>query len=271
MAIHSITGRAYWQRTWIAQEFSVATVLVIACGSKRLDFDQLWTAIVFLGMHATLVGRSITQEARDDPVKGPALKRFIKIQAEERGHILTGAMSSCRRAIQRNPPARQTSLMDLLRHFTGRLEATDPRDSIYGIQGLAPDANDLQLDINYDKKTPEVFTETTRALIQHHYTDVLSWCTTPKSEPGLPSWVPDFSSKLREPYGSYKCMTPPWTPLFNASRSHEVKISNSATERTDSLTLSGISLDTIKDLGIPFQETSSEISGKLQPPSSPRS
>jgi len=258
LAIHSITERSYWQRTWIAQEFSVATVLVIACGSKRLDYDRLWPAIMFLGMHATLVGRSITKETRDDPVKGPALKRYIKIQAERSGHIATGSMTGCRRIFQRKPPARQSSLMEYLGHFTGSLKVTDPRDSIYGIRGLAADVDVLNIDVNYDKQTHEVYTETARALLRQNHTDILSWCSTPKAVPGLPSWVPDFSSKLRDPIGSYKSKPPSWTPLFNASRSHEVKISVSPTEKTDSITLSGLSLDTIKELGEPWEKATGD-------------
>jgi hypothetical protein len=148
--------------------------------------------------------------------------------------------------------------MELLSLFTGSSKATDPRDSIYGIRGLASDVDILKIDVNYDKKTHEVYTETARALLQHNYTDVLSWCQTPKAEPGLPSWVPDFSGRLRDPYGSYKCRPPPWTPLFNASRSHEVKISVSPAERTDNITLSGLYLDAIKELGEPLKKATGD-------------
>ncbi|KAE9368056.1 HET-domain-containing protein [Stipitochalara longipes BDJ] len=165
-AIKSLAERSYWNRTWIAQEFSVASDLIIALTSQTM-------------------------------------------------------------------------------------QATDPRDKIFGLLGLAPDAAELGIKADYKKEVNEVFTDTAKTLLQNHFTDVLSWCRFPK--PDLPSWVPDFRLPLPEPIGSYQCRAPPWKPLFHASGTNQVKISmGDNSENTKTLTMSGLSVDTIEELGKPW-------------------
>jgi hypothetical protein len=79
--------------------------------------------------------------------------------------------------------------------------------------------------------------------------DILAWCQFPKHQPNLPSWVPDFSSTLREPCGSYKCRTL-IKPLFSAFGTSDVKISAENTlDSTGMITMSGLTIDAIKELG----------------------
>jgi len=129
------------------------------------------------------------------------------------------------------------------------LKATNPRDRIYGILGLAPEKKVLDIKVDYKKEVHEIYTEVAKILLTHNYTDILSWCQFPK--PGLPSWVPDFNVPLREPYGSYKTRAPPWKPLFNATLENEVKISTqSSLCKPNNIVMSGYTVDTIKKLGM---------------------
>lgn len=89
------------------------------------------------------------------------------------------------------------------------MQATDPRDKIFGLLGLTPDAAELGIKVDYTKAVNEVFTDTAKARLENHFTDVLLWCQFHKRRPDLPSWVPDFSLPLPEPIGSYQCRAPP--------------------------------------------------------------
>ncbi|PMD46045.1 HET-domain-containing protein [Hyaloscypha variabilis F] len=142
----------------------------------------------------------------------------------------------------------------LLSLMSKSAQATNPRDKIYGLLGLAPDAPELAIEVDYGRKVDQVFTDTAKALLQHNFTDVLSWCRFPKLQPDLPSWVPDFNAALPTPLASYKCRAPPWKPLFSASGSSKVNISNdNNTTNTRLLTISGLTVDTIEELGTPYK------------------
>jgi hypothetical protein len=256
LAIKRITERGYWERTWIAQEFSVASDIVIACGPKRLKFPQLRAGVLFLGMHTTLISKNASAADRADPVRGPALRNFFR--TSKGGNAAISSLIGSRRRYQAQTPSNRPSLMELLIKFSNTLKATNPRDRIYGILGLAGD-KELGIKVDYNMKIHEVYTMTAEILLQHNYTDILSWCKFPKGQPELPSWVPNFDGLLRDPYGAYKYKGPLWKPLFDASKSHEVKISTrSLIDNSSTITMSGLTLDVIKELGTSWQEPKGE-------------
>lgn len=244
-AIKSLTERSYWTRTWIVQEFSVASNLVIVCGSKRLHVTQFMAAYIFIGMNRTIIGKSVSAVDVMDPIRGPPLEQFFKTVPGVAPSKLIGS----RRRYQQQTADHHSSMMELLILFSNSFKATDPRDKIYGFLGLAPDFQELNIEVDYNKKAHEVFTKAARALLQHNYTDILAWCQFPKGLPNIPSWVPDFSSTLREPYGAYKCTTLR-EPLFNASGLSDVNIlAENSLNDISTITMSGLTLDTIRELG----------------------
>lgn len=260
VAIKSLSERSYWNRTWIAQEFSVASTLIIACGSKRLEFPRLGAGLQFLKLHHALMSRTLYSETLafdiQDPmweVKRKALQDFSQSSISGAPNCLIGS----RNRYQKQRPGYHSSLLELLSIMSESAQATDPRDKIYGLLGLAPDAPELAIKVDYRRSVHEVFTDTAKALLQRDFTDVLSWCRFPK--PGLPSWVPDFTAPLPDPLCSYKCRAPPWKPLFSASGSSKVKILNE-NDITDTrlLTLSGLAVDVIEELGTPWKAVDNE-------------
>jgi hypothetical protein len=248
LAIKFIEERSYWERTWIVQEFSVASDLVIACGKERLNYLQLRAAIIFLGMHVGLVSKnSFVTDISSDPVRGPFLRQFMQIAGRKTS---TSRLIGARGRYQKQTHTYHSSLMELLSLFANSMMATDPRDRIYGILGLVPDKNVLDIKVDYKKKVHEVYTEVAKTLLTHNYTDILSWGHSSKSPLGIPSWVPDFRASLREPYGCYKTRAPPWKALFNATLGSEVKITTqSPLCKPNNIVMSGFTVDTIKRLG----------------------
>jgi hypothetical protein len=261
-AIKSLSERNYWNRTWIVQEFSVASTLIIACGPRRLEFPRLGAALQFLQLHHALMGKTLYSRILALDIQDPMREVEMKAFQNWLQNSISGApnhLIGSRSRYQKQRPDYHSSLLELLGLLSKSTQATNPRDKIYGLLGLAPDAPELAIQVDYGRKVDQVFTDTAKALLQHDFTDVLSWCRFPKLQPDLPSWVPDFNAALPDPLASYKCRAPPWKPLFSASGSSKVKISNdNNTTDTRLLTISGLIVDTIEELGTTYKVSDNE-------------
>jgi len=134
--------------------------------------------------------------------------------------------------------------------LTRKSDATDPRDHIFAIIGLADDVErmeDRNIQPNYQLSTEEIFTRVaTWALIKQKDMAVLSY-TTDRSESGLnyplPSWVPNFAS-LRK-------TCPLNHSLFNSSKASvsDVRLSGDSVSGEVALHLYGKQVDTVLHLG----------------------
>src|SRR5204862_6555337 len=71
---------------------------------------------------------------------------------------------------------------------------SDPRDKIYSILGFANDAPQLGIYPDYSRASHEVYTDVAARLLQNHQNlGLLASSELQKRQPGLPSWVPDWS------------------------------------------------------------------------------
>ncbi|KAK0619708.1 heterokaryon incompatibility protein-domain-containing protein [Immersiella caudata] len=76
------------------------------------------------------------------------------------------------------------------------IQATDPRDRIYGLLGLVRLGDRQKILVDYSPNTTldTVLSSVARALLEEHGPDVLSFCQgTDLSPDGRPSWVPDWT------------------------------------------------------------------------------
>ena len=150
----------------------MASDLVIACGKERLNYPQLRVAILFLGMHVGLVSRnSFVADLSSNPVRGPLLRQFMQIAGCKTS---TSRLIGARSRYQNQTATYHSSLMELLSLFADSMKATDPRDRIYGILGLAPDKKVLDIKVDYKKEVHEVYTEVAKTLLGYNYTGILS-------------------------------------------------------------------------------------------------
>ena len=99
----------------------------------------------------------------------------------------------------------------------------------------------------------ETYASVAQTLITHRFTDILAWCQKPddshqqpKGDPqGLPSWVPDFSSPIRDP-----CGEPQKFGLISASGQRGVSCLPVAPGvYSPILAITGSTVDTIESLG----------------------
>jgi hypothetical protein len=206
--MRSLVNRPYWTRVWIVQELSLAQEVIFACGNKRISYDHLRHALTIYGNYI----RSTVKDLRDrksvraialDPEKLQRLKDFTSAPVfsasrkmlasrhkylcsiENKGHDLYSLLKFCH----------------VIYSSEIRLEATNHRDHIYGLLGLAKDAEELRIRPDYSESVSKVYIDTARTLIQSGRVDLLWLCQFPKTTDELPSWVPDWSAPLHISYG----------------------------------------------------------------------
>ncbi|KAN0113300.1 HET domain containing protein [Hyaloscypha variabilis] len=198
----------WWTRVWVVQEISVATSVTFACGAQRITYERLRNALRFYSFHiwrkstwvqsrhwlVNLIAIRAVLALQKAPYDSPAsqmLASSYRFKVSTNGHDLLGILELSH--VVRDP------------NLGYKLQATNNRDKIYGLLGLAKD--DLGIKTNYDKSVSEVYVDAARALLKHGHVDILWYCQFPKSEENsseLPSWTPDLSNDgyIQMPYGS---------------------------------------------------------------------
>lgn len=197
-----------WKRVWTMQELSHAPHVVLVAGHHQLD----WEAVAgFLGdkpyadaFHC-LYGHTRPSKALNNHFGG-----VQKVDHQRR--------------IMRQPGF-ASRLLDVLAHFQAN-RATDPRDHIYGLLGLATNAHDIAVD--YSKSPAQVFKDATLCLIENAGNlDMLcqtTWTSCSalarsrlgEGVTGLPTWAADFSR--RDPYEEHSRLLFAQRGIYGAGR-----------------------------------------------------
>jgi Heterokaryon incompatibility protein (HET) len=177
----------FFSRIWIVQEIASAQEVVLLSGSEEIgwkDFFIVW-AVLFHGVFQSVdLSPSFPKYAFNWIAEG--VKKMAPLML----------VSSFFRDYRKFP-----TMIELLR-ACGGFEATDPRDKVYAILGIASDSHELGLVADYSKSSLEVFTNLTEKLIQKYGLSILSlnaglmwrerYFTKHMCE-GLPSWCPDWT------------------------------------------------------------------------------
>lgn len=121
--------------------------------------------------------------------------------------------------------------------------ATNPRDKVYALRGICKDANNAALIPDYSKTVQQIYNETARYLLSEP--DPLrilgaAGIGSARSVEGLPSWVPDWSTRAHVPLSAG----------YNAAGKSEQSISINAVQNI--LTVAGIHADELKETGSVF-------------------
>jgi hypothetical protein len=158
-ALMDISRREWWTRIWVIQEVALAKQAVIACGNHHLSADCYNEAMQLLS--ATF--------------------------------ILWDEMDNFewRRLKSELPKKTTNNLLQLAQKYRG-LKATNPRDKLYGLLGLAEGMN---FEPEYQLSVRGVYGRFVEACIESSGTlDVLSFVSpTFHNTLSLPSWVPDWT------------------------------------------------------------------------------
>lgn len=198
-AIDSIFRHHWWDRVWVIQEATLATDLLVVCGRETLPWNSL-CQIYPTSMRSPW--DVSTLKASLNGQKLEPLRRLNSIRREWR--VVDG------RRTEDNSGFRILDLIEIFRSS----KATDARDKIYALVGLAQDGSQIELD--YSAATQDVYTKVTKTALEGQFTfsggqlilpdgtreqlangdgtlRFLHHCLPPRTSSNLPSWVPDWT------------------------------------------------------------------------------
>ncbi|PMD19512.1 HET-domain-containing protein [Hyaloscypha hepaticicola] len=249
-SLRSFVNKPYWTRVWIVQELSLAQDVIFACGNKRISYNHLRHALIFYAHYHRVSfkdfrDRNSLQAIVLDPEKLQTFRNFVSApifspadkmlasrykyscQIENKGHDLYGILKYCH----------------VIDNSEIRLEATNHLDKIYGLLGLARDTFGIRPD--YLEPISEAYTNTARVLMRSGQVDLLWLCQFPKSIQKLPTWVPDWSAPLQNPYGTDFA---PNTRTFSASGKRSACVT-CPDDLNGFITLRGVAVDEVAAIG----------------------
>ncbi|RSL87188.1 hypothetical protein CEP51_002360 [Fusarium floridanum] len=175
--IRSLVTQPWWSRVWTVQEAILPSDPTVQYGAIKLSWMVFSQTVDNLAMH--FQRRCCKVKARNDLAEEPPIVTFYnKVATVDRRRY------------------RPLPLNMLLGRFPDR-KATDPRDMIYGVLGLAhDDAVAAGIEADYTIETVQLYAQTARKLIQLHG-DLRPFMQVYHFHgdrlPGLPSWTPDYS------------------------------------------------------------------------------
>jgi hypothetical protein len=195
------------------------------------------------------------------------LSEYESLIAEERFTGLPDLMLGMRLTFAQRKHSLATLLqmtcVGLFESWEGRnpfLDATDPRDKVFGLLGLAADRSELERNgvvPNYALSCKEVYANTAAALIEQGHVFILSSVHFPKAQQGLPSWAPDWSVPIKHPL--QRTIDGISSPKYHASNGLiEVTLVYQSTGIARRIALSGLIHDTIYATGKSFDNIASK-------------
>lgn len=198
-SLRSLMRREYWNRVWVLQELSAgAKDTPIFCGRSVVFYEDLLNAAIkwIHGSNIDLMLTLLVREELSEHELRDSTFDAEKKDLAEGGWITTGNLEltmkfqEVRRKDCWPPP------LDVL--AAGRdLDATDPRDKIYGFMALIHPYFVKDLKPNYELPVEQVYTDFCIALMQAEKSlSFLSHCNWTPAQNTTPSWVPDWSQKL---------------------------------------------------------------------------
>jgi hypothetical protein len=182
----TILGPAIVERVWILQEVAVPQDRVIlGCGNCWIPCTVLEKSIDLLAVH---VDNAET----------------ILCQSLSKGmDWLLNSFDVCRhhRAVSYTDSSSSGQPLETLSYLTGHFHASDPRDNIYALLGLARDEDRMSISPDYTKPLPQLLHQTVEHIINHTgRLNILSGNRSLQLD-CLSSWMPAFSDPVRRGYG----------------------------------------------------------------------
>jgi hypothetical protein len=265
-AISEILYRPWFRRMWIIQEVLSARRGMVVCGKDILD----------LGLFLNIINSMFRADALNvifshHPNRHELLDGPMRVALEQICFLVKAKFSTVNIFMQWKF---KPTLLNYLAE-TRWAEATDPRDKVYGILGLAHTARPLghwcktgekgpewiPFTVSYITPASDVFVSVTRAIIDSTRSlDILRFAQyTSNQVEGLPSWVPDWAKSKPHDVNGYLSITPMSTKTSEASwRPHKSSpLHDEITRRcpphqclrgSDILTVKGIHIDTITSI-----------------------
>lgn len=188
-AIFLMLGRNYWKRVWIVQEIACATKLRVLCGLWSVPWEAITTCQLAWCEVAQDPATGALQEIMNSIQMGKKSNRILSKSIGDSGPL---QLEKNRIAVQDTTTSRLlVSLM--CNHWAA--EATDERDRIYALAGIASDCKLPALPVDYSIQTWKVYLQTMKFLL--HNTgrlDMIAYSGVGRDNyiSGRPTWSPSF-------------------------------------------------------------------------------
>ncbi|KAK8029563.1 hypothetical protein PG993_010854 [Apiospora rasikravindrae] len=203
----------WYFRTWVLQEIVLAAKVVVLYRDTAISLDAITEFWSLAGSHALprvlRIGRLADMYIR---VRHLSPVSSIKALRDRRERGLSGQEAtddSTPDAVE-GGDASTPSLLELLCLSRSNL-ATDPRDKVYGLLGLADDDMSRSIVPDYSpvNTAAKLFTDVASKLVLSGFAgDLLHHAGVDQTITDLPSWVPDWTKQSRStlPAHLYRCM-----------------------------------------------------------------
>lgn len=177
--VSSLFQRAWWDRVWVRQEVALGNDLSFLCGSASCTLEEL----------------TATERALED-----SLSRLrVDLEQEDVAHILktihTKQAEKAEGLLELRRKARRGNEyidLDTLLFHARSCKATDLRDKVFGVLGLA-DPNVYELAVDYRLPIRDLFLKAaTAAISKTDRLDLLSAAQNIERVHSLPSWAPNL-------------------------------------------------------------------------------
>lgn len=149
----------WWHRLWKFQELILAKKIVIVCGPQAVSWGHC--------VRASLGLRYLAMRA-------PSHQHRVTLSETVNALWYSTEMWAARHAIEN---VNTLSLLNLLEvsAFRGR-KASDPRDHVFGLLGVAQDQVAKDIRVDYQKSALQLFTEVAAKMISRYGLSTLSYC-----------------------------------------------------------------------------------------------
>ncbi len=165
-AVKRLLQRPYFQRVWIIQEIVLSRDAVVVCGRYSRPWEAVYDACTWLEACGL---------------------DFVALHNE---HIVAKCMSAWQEMGRKDPQLRLLRCLSQTRYS----QATDPRDKVYCLLGIAMEGEDEYFQPDYSRALRQVYTAATRFIIEKD-DHLEALCAVQETDSGvseLPSWVPDW-------------------------------------------------------------------------------
>ncbi|KAK5637271.1 hypothetical protein RRF57_012983 [Xylaria bambusicola] len=194
--------KAWWGRLWVLQEIAVPKRAEFVSGSLRISRTRLcaalnacqalWTLLMgkFANKDFGLISKYQLEVIMNYNFRPVVMVNAWRLYDVDRFSLVALLRLTC------------VGSVNLSRHGPHHLEASDPRDKIFALLGLARDREELErkgLYPDYTKSCQELYCLSAAILLQQGHLSLLSYVQYPKRQRNLPSWVPDWSASITHP------------------------------------------------------------------------
>jgi hypothetical protein len=237
-ALYDLFSQPWFQRVWIMQEYMLSPKVLMLYGgvwSPSEFYVSIDNAFLPPRNDGYGLGMVLSGLRKQDP------GQVWNVNSQFRRHFNLSWMDASRRLLI----TKREVIIHHLFNRSRQIQATDPRDYIYGILGLLKEseANHPDLQPDYHLTVSQTFIMTARYLLSKEGLAYLFEISgLPKSIDSLPSWVPDWTkSKVMSDIDGVKCN-------FSAGGNMKAAWRLSAGQAPDKLIVNGTILDTIKEI-----------------------